>query len=493
MIVKDRVFRRSWRGPCALLLGLALLPAGTTWARESDLPPTVRAALARARLPLDSISVLVQEAGRSQPPLQAHRADQARNPASVIKLITTVAALETLGPAWTWRTPVYVEGTVREGTLQGNLYIQGQGDPKLVIERLWLLLRRVQGLGIQRIAGDIVIDRSAFEQVAHDPGDFDGERLRPYNAAPDALLLNFKSVLMTFMPDAASNTARVHFEPPLAGVHYQTQVPLASGDCGDYRGALRPDFSDPTRMVFAGRYPLRCGEKTWPVAYADPASYSERALEGLWREMGGQLQGRVREGRVPEGLKPAFEFASPPLADVVRDINKFSNNVMTQQLFLTLSYQQGGLGTMAGSRELVLDWWRQRFGADDVPELSNGSGLSREDRISAQALARLLQHAWASALLPELMSSLPLTGEDGTLRRERWRAQGSAHLKTGSLRDVAAVAGYVHGSDGQRYVLVALVNHPNANAARPAIEALVEWVAGLPARPAPPRSRLRAQ
>lgn len=457
------------------LLAAALLLISGLAQAQNRLPADVSAALARAKVPPEALSALVVDVeGRAAPRL-THRAGVPVNPASVMKLVTTYAALDTLGPTYSWTTPVYVEGTARNGTLYGNVYIKGQGDPKLVLERLWLLLRRVQGLDIRTIAGDIVLDRSAFDVAAPDPGDFDGERLRPYNAAPDALLLNYKAVVMTFVPDRAANAAHVNYEPPLAGVQWPTHVPLTETDCNDWRAALRADVSDPTRIRFAGRYPASCGEKVWPLAYADPASYAARAVEGLWREMGGQLQGRVREGKVPGGLTPAFELASPALAEVVRDVNKYSNNVMAQQLFLTLSLAQQGVGSYAASREVLQGWWKERFGADDVPVLDNGSGLSRSERITALALARLLQHAWASPLLPELASSLPITGVDGTLRRMRNRAAGSAHLKTGSLRDVAGVAGYVHAASGRRYVLVAIVNHANANAARPAIEALIEW------------------
>ena len=457
----------------ATLLGLGLA-AGTANA-QNRLPPEVNAALARAKVPAEALAVLVVDVDGRAPARLSHRTGVPMNPASVMKLVTTFAALDTLGPTYTWTTPVYVEGTARNGTLYGNVYIKGQGDPKLVMERLWLLLRRVQGLDIKTIAGDIVLDRSAFEVAAPDPGEFDGERLRPYNAAPDALLLNYKSVVMTFVPDRSANAAHVSYDPPLAGVQLQTHVPLIETDCGDYRAALRADLTDPGRIRFAGRYPASCGEKVWPLAYADPASYAVRAVEGLWREMGGQLQGRVREGTVPAGLAPAFELASPALAEVIRDVNKYSNNVMAQQLFLTLSLAQKGVGRFAASRELLQGWWKERFGADDLPVLDNGSGLSRSERISAQALGRLLQHVWRSPLLPELASSLPITGVDGTLRRVRNRAQGSAHLKTGSLRDVTAVAGFVHGRSGRRYVLVAMANHANASAARPAIEALIEW------------------
>jgi D-alanyl-D-alanine carboxypeptidase/D-alanyl-D-alanine-endopeptidase (penicillin-binding protein 4) len=466
---------RHWLGSVLLLLVLGHAQA------QPALPAEVNAALAKAKIPQDAITLLVVDAqGRAAPRL-SHRASVPVNPASVMKLVTTYAALELLGPAFSWSTPVFVEGAVRDDTLFGNLYIKGQGDPKLVMERLWLLLRRVQGLGVKTIAGDIVLDRGAFETVASDPGDFDGERLRPYNAAPDALLLNFKSVVMTWVPDRGDNSAHVSFDPPLAGVRMQSSVTLMEGACNDYRAALKADFSDPARIVFAGRYPASCGEKVWPVAYADPASYAVRAVAGLWRDMGGKLGGTVREGKLPSpaGLspKPAFEVSSPPLAEVIRDINKYSNNVMAQQLFLTLSLQQKGVGTLAGSREVVQDWWRERFGANEMPLIDNGSGLSRSDRISALGLARLLQYAWGSPLMPELMSSLPITGVDGTLKRSRARAVGSAHLKSGSLRDVTGVAGYVHAASGKRYVLVAIVNHPNANAARPAIDALIDWAA----------------
>jgi serine-type D-Ala-D-Ala carboxypeptidase/endopeptidase (penicillin-binding protein 4) len=452
------------------LLVLAALPVSA-----QGLPPEVDAALARAKLPRDAISLLVVDAEGKSPPRLSHRAGVPVNPASIAKLATTYAALELLGPAFTWSTPVYLDGSVRDGTLYGNLHIRGQGDPKLVVERLWLLLRRVQGLGVRSIAGDLVLDHSAFETVAQDPGAFDGEPLRPYNAAPDALLLNFKALVITFTP--AAGQVLVHVEPPLAGLTAPAGVPLLPGVCGDWRAALKADFSDPSRIRLAGGYPAACGEKTWPVAYADPGSFAARAIAGLWRQMGGSLAGQLREGPVPAGLAPAFEVQSPPLAEVIRDINKFSNNVMAQQLFLTLSLQQDGAGTLQGSRVALRQWWRERMGDGDAPVFGNGSGLSRDERITAQQLGRLLQLAWGSPLMPELVSSLPASGIDGTMRRARGKAVGLAHLKTGSLRDVAGVAGYVHAASGKRYVLVAIANHPQANAARPAIEALIDWAA----------------
>jgi len=441
------------------------------------LPPKAEQALRQAAIPRDALSVVVIPlgAGTSKTARLLHQADVQRNPASLMKLVTTSAALDLLGPAYTWRTPVAIDGVVRDGVLQGNVYFRGQGDPKIGVEQVWLILRRLQGMGIQKIQGDIVLDRSAFEVPPQDPGGFDGEPLRPYNASPDALLLGYKSFLLHFVPDAANKVARVHVEPPLAGVQVQASVPLSNADCSDYRASVKAEFQNPLRIAFTGAYPLACPDKVWPVAYADPPQFAARAIHGMWLQLGGQLSGTVREGAMPAHLKPVWSHESPSLAEVVRDINKFSNNVMAEQVFLTLGLQQRGLGSAANSKAVVDAWWLERFG-QKPPFMDKGSGLSREARITPQAMAALLQWVWLQPFMPELMASLPLTGVDGTLKRSKSTA--SAHLKTGSLRDVMGVAGYVDGAQGQRYVLVAMVNHQNAHQARPVLDALIDWTAG---------------
>jgi D-alanyl-D-alanine carboxypeptidase/D-alanyl-D-alanine-endopeptidase (penicillin-binding protein 4) len=305
-------------------------------------------------------------------------------------------------------------------------------------------------------------------------------------------LINFKSINMTFTPDPGAELVRVQYDPPLWGVRMPATVPLrttAPGLCGDYRGALQADFSDPAQIRFAGSYPAGCGEKVWPLAYSDPASYSARAVRGLWQNMGGQLTGSVREGLAPT-TSATFELVSPTLAEVIRDINKFSNNVMAEQLFLTLGRANAGVAgntaTPEAARTVLRRWWLQRISMPNpeipVPTLDNGSGLSRQARISAHALARLLQLSYASPYQSELMSSLPIVGLDGTLKRST-AASASAHLKTGSLQNVLALAGFVHGSNGHSWALVALINHENASAARPAMDALVDWAANEATRP----------
>ena len=465
------------------------------------LPPEVDAGLVRAKIPRDAVALLVVDAdGAQATPRLSHRVQTPMNPASVMKLTTTYAALDLLGPAYTWSTPVYVDGPVRDGTLSGNVYIKGQGDPKLVLERLWLLLRRLQGMGIPQIAGDIVLDRSALDVPDTDPASFDGEPLRPYNAAPDALLINFKAVVMTFTPERNSNTALVQYDPPLAGMLTQASVPLGNGECGDYRAAFKADFSDASRIRFAGNYAGDCGKKVWPIAYADARSYALRAVHGMWLDMGGKLTGSVRYGTTPVALatgKSTLEATSAPLAEIIRDINKYGNHVMAQQVFLTLGRVVAASATGAGtesagdmesslnkgsfiaSRPVMQRWWKERISNEEMPVWDNSSGLSRSERISAQGLGFILQKAYRSPYMSELMSSLPLTGVDGTLKRFKCKTSATAHLKTGTLSNVIARAGFVDGASGKRYVRVALINHTNANtdAARAAMEALMDWAA----------------
>ena len=462
----------------------ALLMSAPSFAVPDALPAVVASALDRAQVPRDAVVAMVQEVASARPRL-AWRADQPANPASLMKLLTTYSALDLLGPAWSWSTPVWLQGPLRDGVLDGNLVIKGSGDPKLVLERIWLLLRRVQQLGVREIRGDIVLDRSAFLAPEQNPADFDGEALRPYNVRADALMLNYKALVFTFTPDVVRGVATISIDPPLAGVRADASVPLSAAACEDWHSALRADFSDPMRLRFAGSFAASCAEKVWATAYADPERYSARALLGMWTEIGGRIGGMVRDGVAPT-TPPTFELPSPALAEVIRDINKYSNNAMAQQLFLTLGLTQRGTGTPEAARDVVRQWSKERLGAASTAlVIDNGSGLSRESRVSAQLLAKLLLSAWASPVMPELMASLPVAGIDGTLKRSR-ATLGRAHLKTGSLRDVAGIAGYVLANSGRRYVVVAIANHANANAARPAFDALVQWVAGDAALPIVP-------
>ncbi len=472
--------------------GLAQKPPAAARSAKPVLPAAVAKALTRAQVPLDAVTLLVVDAGGKAPPRLAHRAAEPMNPASVMKLVTTYAALDLLGPDYTWTTRVLMDGRLSEGVLHGNLIVRGGGDPKMVVERLQALLAQIQYSGVKVVRGDIVLDRSAFQSVAQDAGEFDGEPLRPYNASPDALLINFKSMVMRFTPDPLNNRALVTVEPPLSGIVIDESVPLARvARCGDWRSELGASVNNPNRLQFTGSYSAACGERVWPSAYPEPASFAARAIEGSWRAMGGLLTGTVRDATPAElalirargtlsGEKPPLRLDAPslPLREIVRDVNKFSNNVMARHLFLSLSRPQGGQLDQASpetGRAALAAWWKKSMPQQPAPVMDNGSGLSRIERVTANGLAAMLQHAVQSRVAQDLLDSLPVAGMDATMRARAKNVAGQAFIKTGSLRDVTAVAGYANGASGARYIVVGIVNHPNAGAARPALDALIQW------------------
>jgi D-alanyl-D-alanine carboxypeptidase/D-alanyl-D-alanine-endopeptidase (penicillin-binding protein 4) len=463
---------------CAALVLSATLPNPAR--AQAALPKDVLQTLQKAQVPPSALSVLIAPlpggaaSSNAQSRHLSHHAQASVNPASVMKLFTTYAGLSLLG-----RNRVYTDGPLRDGVLQGNLVVRGSGDPKLVVERLQELLVQVRAAGVREVRGDIVLDRSVFD-VRERSEPFDDEPLRPYNVGPDGLLLNFKAVVYKFTPDAASGQVQVRFEPPLAGFSAPTQLPLSQAPCSDWRRQLQADFSQPHQVKFAGRYPASCGEREWPVAYPEPEAYAPRVMQALWQAAGGQLTGQVRYGARPASAKLLLDAPSLPLSEIIQDINKFSNNVMAQQLYLTLSSELGSPGRFEASRLRLSQWWRQGFTGHEEPVLDNGSGLSRSERSTAQALTALLQAAHASPHARHFVDSLAIAGVDGTAARLKDRSPqspviGNAWLKTGSLRDVASVAGYVQGQSGQRYTLVAVLHHPNAHQARAVLDQLLEW------------------
>lgn len=459
-----------------LLLALfSLLLGGAPLAVAAPPPPEVSAALKEAGIPLRSVAIVVQGVDAEQP-LISHNVKQAMNPASAMKLLTTYAALELLGPAYTWRTEALSESAPAASRLDGNLYLRGSGDPRLALEQFWLLLRQLRARGVGEIGGDLVLDRSAFALPPHNAAEFDNEPLRPYNAGPDALLVNLKSLRLTLQPDEARKTVTVISETPSEGLRIVNRLTLGNDACGDWREKLKPTVSGDT-IELSGSLPAACGEKALHLSPWQADVQVERMFRALWRELGGTLRGQVRDGKTPAAAQVLAAQDSPALGEVVREINKYSNNVMARQLFLTLAAERPA--TPEGAQRRIRTWLDEKN--LKLPELAldNGSGLSRSERISAEGLSQLLLAAWHSPVMPELMSSLPLAGVDGTLKKRLGNssASGRAHLKTGYLEGVRAIAGYVLDSNGKRWVVVCLINDPRAKHGKPAMDALLRWVA----------------
>lgn len=460
-----------------LLAGLLI--AGPAFSvSAAALPAAFTAALAEAGIPTDHVAVVVQPLDAAAP-LLSHNAEAALNPASVMKLVTSFAALHHLGPGYTWTTDVWADGAIADGVLDGNLVIKGYGDPTLTLERMWLLQRELRARGIRHIRGDLVLDTSHFDVPAIDPGTFDGEPFALYNAPPGALVANFNATTLRLKPDAR----QVLIVPDVAlpGVTLASQLVLEDrAECNGWKDAITPFMPEGQQpvLVMSGRYASGCGEQTLSLNLFAPAATFDFIFRGLWAEAGGTLGGTTVAGRAPASA-PLLRFASPPLTDALIRLNKYSNNLMTRNLFLTLGAEiHGAPATPDKGARAVRAALAQRGVSTRKLVLENGAGLSRIERISAQALTQLLHAAWRSPLFAEFESALPIVAIDGTLKR-RFNGSaltGNAHLKTGTLRDVSALAGYVTTVHGKRVSFVMLVNHADARGSEAAQRALLEWV-----------------
>ncbi len=462
-----------------LTTGLILhfgLVAGLTHAQS--LPEPVIASLQSANIPPSAIGIDVRDVNGDQPWIswQPH---VPHNPASTMKLLTTQTALDVLGPAYAWRTQAYTTGIRKGDVLHGDLIIKGSGDPKLVLENFWLFLRQIRIRGIREIRGNVFLDRSAFESVDFDAALFDGEPLRSYNAGPDALLLNFQSITYRFVPDPDYKRVRIMMDPPLAG-HAVTAPRLVEGECGDWRARLQTSF-EVEGSHFRGTYAASCGERIWNVHpyHMTNNQFFGSVFRQVWKDLGGVFKGEVSDGQVPPDAQLIAEWQSATLAEVIRDINKYSNNVMARQLLLTMGAETTQSPATAESGALMVRSSLQSRGIE-APELvvENGSGLSRDERISADSMGRMLVSSFRSATMPEFISSMPVAGYDGTMRRRLVDAgvARSAHIKTGLLTDVRAIAGYVLAASGRRYSVVFFINHALAPAGQEAQDALLQWI-----------------
>jgi len=462
------------------LLALICCAPACAWAATA-VPASVTQTIAAQRLPPGAVSFVIIDPDAGSVVVSLNP-DTPRSPASTIKLVTTFAALDMLGPAYTWHTRAAIRGSLSDGALDGDLILQGGGDPYMTLERWWGFAHALRDEGLQAIHGDIVIDNSAFSLPAEDPGAFDGKPNRSYNVAPDAMMVNFQSVEFTLVPDAATRRVNIVANPKPVNLDIENRVRFAAGRCT--RAAGRVDFEVPSerwdRVVFTGTLSVHCAERRFSRVLLQPATYAFGTFVELWRELGGEFTGKLRVQAMPADARPLLDFDSLSLGEIVQLTNKYSNNLMARHLLLTMGAEKfGNPATLAKGAAALADWSSQH-GLDLAGvDIDNGSGLSRRTHISVLQMAKILSAAYHSRYAPEFIASLPLAGIDGTLRsRMKNSPAGSVRLKTGHIDGVSGVAGYVTAASGKTYVLVSLVNHLRADygAGEPVHAALVEWM-----------------
>lgn len=397
-------------------------------------------------------------------------ADAQMSPGSIMKLVTTYAALEILGPNHHWQTNFYTDGQPVGRTLQGNLYVKLSGDPNLSLERLWSSLSELRGMGIDTIEGDLILDGSVFNlpnglPQFDDNGDND---YAPFLVEPSAYLTNFNLIHFQVRADARGTTAWA--TPALNAVIIDNRVKaLPEGPCRsrhnfDWTPIFHEDGTITVKVT--GKLPRGC-RTTKYLSLTPAVDYTAGAIRTVWAEMGGLITGRSRLGETPDDANLMITSESPDLVTTIRSINKWSNNVMARQLLLAVGAEhrksEDADDREAGVR--VITEWLARNGVDtDGLVIDNGSGLSRDSRITARQGAQILQAAWQSPYSADLITSLPLIAMDGTMYR-RLRNTGMAGLgriKTGYLEDVRSIAGFTRDTNNTTWAVVGMVNHSPA-------------------------------
>jgi D-alanyl-D-alanine carboxypeptidase/D-alanyl-D-alanine-endopeptidase (penicillin-binding protein 4) len=262
------------------------------------------------------------------------------------------------------------------------------------------------------------------------------------------------------------------------------QVKLVNGSCNAWKKRLSLETRNNAGMlevVFSGNYALACKQRTLYRRVSEAEDHYQHFFLPLWNQIGGSVDGKITQGIVPADARRLLEESSISLAEAVRLVNKFSNNVMTRQILLSMGAQEFGPPGTTDKGIAAVNAWLVEHKLDHPDlQLDNGAGLSRDARISAGLLGELLLHVYKQAYMPEFIAALPVSGYDGTMahRFNDTPLVGHAHIKTGLLDFVQSMAGYVTTATGKRYVVVLLHNDKRAHtrSAEKLQNQLINWI-----------------
>lgn len=498
-----------WRLP-TWIIALSWMGAGliANAASIDTIPKAVVTSLDRSQIPRNAISIAVveiepQKTGKhTTKTILGWRAQESMNPASAMKLLTTLSGLDILGPQYRWRTNIYTDGLIRQGTLKGNLYLQGTGDPKLVPEELAKLMKALQALGIQKIDGNLFFDRSAYAPGVMEHNTIDGESLRAYNVPPDPLLYAFRTLSFQIGKSRTADFIDIRYSPAMSQLQVDNQMQLVDGPCDNWKSNMRFNLdpesagnssnTNKTNQLltaqFSGAFPNDCKGVYYNVVALDANTFLTQGFTAAWEQAGGTWAKTPvgKSATVPLAARLLLQFEGINLADDVQDINKYSNNVMARQLLLTLALEKMGKPATTENGELVIQSWLKQMGLE-FPGLviENGSGLSRNEAISAEQMNQLLVTARNLPVSEIFYNSLALAGSDGTMRNRlmnqlrkflHLKKKPEVRIKTGSLADVRAISGYVLSKSGKLYAVSSFINHPNAWKGLEAHDQLLTWL-----------------
>jgi D-alanyl-D-alanine carboxypeptidase/D-alanyl-D-alanine-endopeptidase (penicillin-binding protein 4) len=429
----------------------------------------------------NSYSIYIQDMNGYREPIASWNSDKKRVLASVAKLFTTYSGVLALGYDYRWETKFYHTGYIRGGVLRGDLVVKASGDPTLKTEDLDDIIWNIKSLGINNILGNIIIDRTIFQVPNSNSARFDKNIYSPYNAMPDALMFNERKSTICVTPNGRS--IKIQRDIPDWSYKVVNKMRAVNGSCR--RGRSWPKVSIKERgsqsiITFSGKLAKKCGPRKICKVITKPYKSFYYALKGKMRKNGIKFGGTMKLRRVPRNATYIFSHYSPTLESVISNIAKHSNNLMARQLMLTLGlkYFNPPSNTLKGRRAIERTLNRYGIIEPNSTYISNGSGLSRVSKSTARTLSNLLKHAGVNQGY-RWLNTLSVAGIDGTIRnRFKYSSiYGRAWMKTGTIKGVANIAGYVEGVSGEIYVVIVLVNDRySARYGRKLANRVIEWV-----------------
>lgn len=486
---------------CVALVVAAAAAQGPTAAEptaKSALPDRVVNLLREANFPQDALGVVVLRASDGMPVLE-HRANEAMQPASTLKTLTSIVALERLGPSYRGKTELRSVADLKAGTLSGDVVLRGLGSPDFDWRALQRMLQTLRFSGVTTIEGDVILDRTYFQPSRPDVGvpAFDETPEFAYNVIPDALSLNSNLLQLEIASDEA--TVRVGVTPMLDRVTVDSDMKVVDKPCADWEDFWKlPEVKKADdgriRVTLKGEFPRNC-PLTTEISVLDRVDYADRLFRSTWRGLGGTWTGVARDGAGSADGRVLAVHQSRTLAEFNRDILKRSDNPVTRLTYLALGAESKAadatrdgatLSTGARAEQVIRQWLREKKINDNGLVLDNGAGLSRTERVTPAMLAAVLRVARESRWAPEFLAAMPIVGVDGGMRKRLAdsAAVGVARIKTGGLRNVVSVAGFVPDVNGDPCIVVAILNHDDAKSAvgKPIVDALLEWVTRVDSR-----------
>lgn len=401
-------------------------------------------------------------------------------PASLMKVLTSYAALKEMGADYRFRTEVWTDRKPAQGVLSGSLWIKGYGDPYLIPERVWVLAQKVRGQGIRKVLGGIYVDDSAFDPPSEHLC-LDNKCERPHNPVISATAVNNNTVSVEILPGSGGGAGTdIRTFPPTdyVTVHQEWQAQAKNPWIGVVSSGVGDDGRETFRVL--GKRPA---EEVLPAEYRmniqDPQQFTALTVRRALKDAGIQILGTDTGHRpLPAQAHLLVCFESPPLSDVLYGLNRYSNNFMAEMILRGLGAHSFGFPGSAAKGCRAVENVLARLGVPAVEmTLDSGSGLTRTTRVSAAAFSMVLKAAakdWDVG--PEFLASLARSGEEGTLRKRMKECSPEYTIrgKTGTLRDVVGFSGYVGNLSGTAYAVTVIMNEVTSPwDARDALDAFV--------------------